>query len=146
MTDSVPQPKRIPPREASFVLCEDIREEIGNKYSLIGIFVSDDITLPIGSYKAGAKISSLCVFARVRGGEGLFNQKLILETPSGKSTEVDAGSVELKKGTVHLVNFQIRPFALDGLGTYTVTLLFDDNRYSFPFVLRYEDVKEEARA
>lgn len=133
---------KVYPKNDFFLLCEDIREEKGGKYSLIGVFVGGDIQLTPGVIgSAGVAMPSLSIFARFSGGVGEFRQRLRVIPPVGDPISVDGTPVELKEGVVHMANLQMRPFSLPALGTYRLELYFDDEKFEFPF-----DVSEQVES
>ncbi|MBY4598384.1 hypothetical protein K3217_22985 [bacterium BD-1] len=127
------EPNKILPRLIYWILCDDIREEKGNKHTLIGVASGGDLILPKGTYKQGAAIASLCIFAKFEGGVGQFTQKLSLRSPSGNKFEVAGDSVELIAGKSHVSQIKIAPFLLEGLGQYHITQYFDDREFEMTF-------------
>src|SRR5206468_8610616 len=90
---------------SSFLLCEDVREEVNNKLSIIGVFPNDDIVL-----RKDIVIPSLMVVLFARGGQGPCETKVSLTDPKGQTiVESPKQTVVLEKNKNHLA--AIRVFA-----------------------------------
>jgi hypothetical protein len=106
---------------SSFLLCEDVREEVNNKLSIIGVFRNDDIVL-----QKDIVISSLMAVLFARGGEGPCETRISLTDPKGQTV------IESPKQTVVLEKDKIHPAAVRVLapelmvGQYTIKFFFDD--------------------
>ena len=64
---------------SSFLLCEDVREEVNNKLSIIGVFPNDDIVL-----QKDILIPSLMAVLLARGGEGPCETTVSLTDPKAR--------------------------------------------------------------
>lgn len=106
---------------SSFFLCEDVREEVNNKLSIIGVFQNDDIVL-----QKDILIPSLMVVLFARGGEGSCETRVSLTDPRGQTViESPKQTVVLEKNKTHLA--AVRVFAPDLMvGQYTIKFLFDE--------------------
>ncbi len=58
---------------SSFLLCEDVREEVNDKLSIIGVFPNDDIVL-----QKDTVVPSIMAVLFARGGEGACETKVSL--------------------------------------------------------------------
>jgi hypothetical protein len=106
---------------SSFLLCEDVREEVNNKLSIIGVFPNDDIVL-----QKEILIPSLMVVLFARGGEGPCETKISLTDPKGQTViESPKQTAVLEKNKVHLAAIRVlAPQLL--VGQYTINFFFDD--------------------
>jgi hypothetical protein len=106
---------------SSFLLCEDVREEVNNKLSIIGIFPNDEVVL-----QKDVLIPSLMVILLARGGEGSCETRVSLTDPTGQTViESPKQTAVLEKNKVHLA--AVRVFAPElTVGQYTVKFFFDD--------------------
>jgi hypothetical protein len=106
---------------SSFLLCEDVREEVNNKLSIIGVFRNDDIVL-----QKDIVIPSLMAVLFARGGDGPCETRISLTDPKGQTV------IESPKQTVVLEKDKVHPAAVRVLapelmvGQYTIKFFFDD--------------------
>ena len=106
---------------SSFLLCEDVREEVNNKLSIIGVFRNDDIVL-----QKDIVVPSLMAVLFARGGEGPCETRVSLTDPKGETLiESPKQRVVLEKDTVHLAAVRVLAPQLI-VGQYTVRFFFDD--------------------
>jgi hypothetical protein len=106
---------------SSFLLCEDVREEVNNKLSIIGVFPNDDIVL-----QKEVLIPSLMAVLLARGGEGRCETRVSLTDPQGQTAiESPKRTVVLEKNKAHLAAIRVlAPQLL--VGQYTIKFFFDD--------------------
>ena len=106
---------------SSFLLCEDVREEVNNKLSIIGVFPNDDIVL-----QKDILIPSLMAVLFARGGEGPCETTVSLIDPKGQTViESPKQTVALKKNKAHLAAIRVlAPHLM--VGQYTIKFFFDD--------------------
>ncbi len=65
---------------SSFLLCEDVREEVNDKLSIIGVFPNDDIVL-----QKDIVVPSVIAVLFAREGEGACETKVSLTDPKGQT-------------------------------------------------------------
>jgi hypothetical protein len=106
---------------SSFLLCEDVREEVNNKLSIIGVFQNDAIVL-----QKEILIPSLMAVLFARGGKGPCETRVSLTDPEGQTViESPKQTVVLEKDAVHLAAVRVlAPQLL--VGKYTIKFFFDD--------------------
>ena len=106
---------------SSFLLCEDVREEVNNKLTLIGVFPNDDIVL-----RKDVVIPSLMAVLFARGGEGTCETRISLTDPKGQAViESPKQTIVLEKNKVHLAAIRVlAPQLL--VGQYTIKFFFDE--------------------
>jgi len=106
---------------SSFLLCEDVREEVNNKLSVIGVFPNDDIVL-----QKDILIPSLMAVLFARGGEGPCETRISLTDPKGQAViESPKKTVALEKNKAYLAAIRVlAPHLM--VGQYTITFFFDD--------------------
>ena len=106
---------------SSFLICEDVREEVNNKLSIIGVFPNDDIVL-----QKDILIPSLMAVLFARGGEGPCETRISFTDPKGQTViESPKQTVVLEKNKAHLA--AIRVFVPElTVGQYTIKFFFDD--------------------
>jgi hypothetical protein len=106
---------------SSFLLCEDVREEVNNKLSIIGVFPNDDVVL-----QKDIVVPSLMAVLFARGGEGPCQTKVSLTDPKGKKViESPKQSVVLEKNKIHLAAIRVLAPELM-VGQYTIKFFFDE--------------------
>ena len=106
---------------SSFLVCEDVREEVNNKLTIIGVFQNDEIVL-----QKNILIPSLMVILFARGGEGSCETTVALTDPHGQVViESPKQTVVLEKNNVHLAAIRVlAPHLM--VGQYTVKFFFDN--------------------
>jgi len=106
---------------SSFLLCEDVREEVNNKLSIIGVFSNDEIVL-----QKNILIPSLMAVLFARGGEGSCETRVALTDPHGQTViESPKQTAVLEKNKVHLAAVRVlAPHLM--VGKYTIRFFFDD--------------------
>ncbi len=106
---------------SSFLLCEDVREEVNNKLSIIGVFPNDDITL-----QKDIVIPSVMAVLFARGGEGPCETRILLTDPKGQTViESPKKTVVLEKDNAYLAAVRVLAPELT-VGQYTINFFFDD--------------------
>ena len=106
---------------SSFLLCEDVREEVNNKLTIIGVFPNDDIVL-----QKDIVIPSLMAILFARGGEGSCETRISLTDPKGQAViESQKQTIILERNKVHLAAIRVlAPQLL--VGQYTIKFFFDE--------------------
>jgi len=116
---------------SSFLVCEDVREEVNNKLSIIGVFQNDQIVL-----QKDILIPSLMVILFARGGEGSCETTVSLTDPNGQTViESPKQTVVLEKNNVHLAALRVLAPHL-AVGQYTIKFFFDDVSIQRTFEVR----------
>jgi hypothetical protein len=106
---------------SSFILCEDVREEVNNKLSIIGVFPNNDIVL-----QKDIVVPSVMAVLFARGGEGPCETRVSLTDPKGQTViESPKKSVVLEKNTAYLAAIRVLAPELT-VGQYTIKFFFDD--------------------
>jgi hypothetical protein len=106
---------------SSFLLCEDVREEVNNKLSIIGVFPNDEIVL-----QKDVLIPSLMAVLFARGGIGSCETRVALTDPKGQTViESPKQLTILEKDKVHLAAIRVLAPELT-VGRYTIKFFFDD--------------------
>jgi hypothetical protein len=116
---------------SSFLLCEDVREEVNNKLTIIGVFPNDEILL-----QKGILIPSLMAILFARGGEGSFETRVSLTDPKGQAViESPKQTTVLEKSKVHLAAIRVLAPELV-VGQYTIKFFFDDESIQRTFEVK----------
>ena len=106
---------------SSFFLCEDVREEVNNKLSIIGVFQNDNIIL-----QKEIVIPALMAVLFARGGEGSCETRVSLTDPKGQTViESPKQTVVIEKNKVYLAAIRVLAPQLM-VGRYTIKFFFDD--------------------
>lgn len=122
-----------------FIVCEEIRQEYGNKLSFLGVYAGGIV---IDTTKSSGKtkdyiIPSLSFFFNFRDGEGTYKASLTILDPNGEILiENDPG--ELTKRPSQAMSFYIscRPFIFKVFGEYVARLTLDSTSYEGRFLVR----------
>ena len=106
---------------SSFVLCEDVREEVNNKLSIIGVFQDDNIVL-----QKEIVVPALMAVLFARGGEGPCETRVSLTDPKNQTViESPKRKVVLEKDKIYLAAIRVLAPELI-VGQYTIKFFFDD--------------------
>lgn len=106
---------------SSFLLCEDVREEVNDKLSIIGVFPNDDIVL-----QKDIVVPSVMAVLFARGGEGPCETRISLTDPKGQTViESPKKTVVLDKKNAYLAAIRVLAPELV-VGQYTIKFFFDD--------------------
>lgn len=136
--------KKLPTkRDVRLILAEDVRHELMGKASLQGFLPGDEFLVggnpPPGTPPEVAfVVASLAFLFVVRGGEGKFDGRyraiapdkktVVFDVPAGKPLEKIADKAAVF-GTV------AKPFIGPAFGIYTVQLVLDKAKFSFPMTI-----------
>lgn len=125
------------PDSVRFLLCEDIRQELGNKLSILGLFVGDDIV--IKGEKEGQVIPSLAILAIFSGGVGEFQVSTKLYRHSRSEPILDLSKYQIieKKGENITSAIKVAPFKIEEFGEYTAVWNFNgEKEYKYTFKIK----------
>jgi hypothetical protein len=107
-----------------FLLCEDMRQEIGNKLSFMGVFTNNDIVIPAGTLQI--VLPSLVCVLLARWGNGPITTRMIAAHQDGSVLfETPLENAVLETGKSHLMVMKLMVPTLK-FGVYTAKYLFDD--------------------
>lgn len=116
---------------SSFLLCEDVREEVNNKLSIIGVFPNNDIVL-----QKDVVVPSVMAVLFARGGEGSCETRVSLTDPKGQTViESPKKTVVLEKDTAYLAAIRVLAPELV-VGRYTIKFFFDDTAIDRAFEVK----------
>ena len=116
---------------SSFLLCEDVREEVNNKLTIIGVFPNNDIVL-----QKDIVVSSVMAVLFARGGEGSCETRISLTDPKGHTViESPKKTVVLEKDTAYLAAIRVLAPELV-VGQYTIKFFFDDSAIERTFEVK----------
>jgi hypothetical protein len=108
---------------AFFIVCEDFRQEVGHKTSLMGIFANNELIL--GNAAGSVLVPSLILLLILRGGNGPFKQKITILDPSGAvAFDLPEDDVVMETGKAHYAMAKLLGVPLH-VGVYTVRFAFD---------------------
>jgi len=121
------------PTSVTFLLADDIREEIGNKKSLIGMYVGDAIQISEPTVLPMA-MPSLLIFILLRGGAGIFNATFKVIAP-GRQNMLTSEPAEVT--LIPDVNFifanKVNGFPVPEFGDYEIQLKLDAKIFKYKF-------------
>jgi hypothetical protein len=116
---------------SSFLLCEDVREEVNNKLSIIGVFPNNDIVL-----QKDIVVPSVMAVLFARGGEGPCETRVSLTDPKGQTViESPKKTVVLENDTAYLAAIRVLAPELV-VGQYTIKFFFDDSAIERTFEVK----------
>lgn len=116
---------------SSFLLCEDVREEVNNKLSIIGVFPNNDIVL-----QKEIVVPSVMAVLFARGGEGACETRVSMTDPKGQTViESPKKTVALEKDTAYLAAIRVLAPELT-VGQYTIKFFFDETAIERTFEVK----------
>jgi hypothetical protein len=116
---------------SSFLLCEDVREEVNNKLSIIGVFPNNDIVL-----QKDIVVPSVMAILFARGGVGSCETRVSLTDPKGQTViESPKKTVVLENDTAYLAAIRVLAPELV-VGQYTIKFFFDDSAIERTFEVK----------
>lgn len=116
---------------SSFLLCEDVREEVNNKLSIIGVFPNNDIIL-----QKEIVVPSVMAVLFARGGEGACETRVSMTDPKGQTViESPKKTVALEKDTAYLAAIRVLAPELT-VGQYTIKFFFDETAIERTFEVK----------
>jgi hypothetical protein len=123
-----------------FIICEEIRQEYGNKLSLLGVFgggIGIDTAKSSGSTNTYA-IPSLSFYFNFRDGEGTFKADIkILDPDNEIILEDDAGELTKQPSASMCFYLSCRPFIFKKVGEYVAQLTLNETRYVGRFSVKH---------
>ena len=109
------------PELIDFIICDDIRSEVGNKVSLMGIY-GNTIVIPQMRFR----FSKLCFIQRLVKGEGEFKAKTVLSSPSKAIGQLMFDKVIFTGAETALFAI-FEAIQIDEVGSYRIETFFDDD-------------------
>jgi hypothetical protein len=130
--------KNVYPSDVQFILSEDFRDEVGKKFSLLGVFAGDDVVLE--DEALGKALPSLCLTVIGRGAEGNFSMSVAIQSPTRKDLFSDQlpkkSPVDVPKGQNFVARIKLVPFQVLEWGPYEVIFSLDDKEYRYKFIIK----------
>lgn len=137
---------KVLPKQLRFLLADSIREELGGKLTVIGLYTGGEVILQgampedVPDGFEGIALPGLSILAVFEDGEGEFQVQFQVYDPSkrplGKSAPTTV--VKAKNATQNLI-FPIMPFPVPRLGRYRFELRLDNRKYEYSFTVRHVD-------
>lgn len=118
--------KKQPTHECTLFL-DDVREEVGGKFSLIGLY-GKDMVLGVAP---PAMLPQLCIMNRIFGGEGQAVFRFSFKDPEGAEIIADPKQlkVDMRPDSIGNLNLILSPFAINKAGKYNFTIFLDDEEF-----------------
>ena len=128
--------KRI--ESVKFLLCEDIREEIRSKLSVMGLYAGDRIDVhgpsPLPDGKGVAVLHSLGIAAILRGKPGTFDVDLKITGPKGESVgQGKFADTKITRDGVATLILRLPNFVVPAFGTYQASYSVQKQSMVFEF-------------
>lgn len=123
------------PRESdtTFIVCDDVRSEVGDKISILGFFPAD---ITVESADPRGAIPSLGFVFVAPKGHGLLGDRTFhfrVRGPDGNVVATMDGVPEFADGKATTLCFLYKPFVLGGFGDYLAELEFPSRTYRHEF-------------
>jgi hypothetical protein len=125
------------PRQAKFLLSEDMREEAQGKMTIVGLFTDDKIYVDttVGPVPPGvvAVLSSLTITCTMSGGSGTFPAVSTIVGPSRQLLARVSGNAQFRPGATTTLALKSIGVALPSLGTYRVNVKVGRKEFDYSF-------------
>jgi len=122
-------------QSCTFILCEDIREELNRKFIYSGVYPGEEIVALAN--KVPVEIPSLAFVFTFRTGEGKFKAKIEFVDPLGKNIiSQDLDDAEKQPNLPMSLMLKISPVSLPVFGTYGAKAILDNQVYNRPVVVK----------
>jgi len=127
-----------------FLIAEEIRPEMNNKATVIGLF-SDDVVVMTSNRPKDAppeipdgidRLTFLINVSEIPEGLHKFKGQIITPTGEPYNPEMTLGEETIKKGLSHSIIVQLKPFIVKNRGMYKFNVYIDDALTSLPFEIR----------
>lgn len=113
------------PKIVSYIICDDIREEVGNKFSLIGIYRGDVLNLHMPHV-----LPKLCFHLVLKGVKANDNIEIKLIDPKNKelikTDPIPALIPKKVKVKLCMLNVMFAGIAINKEGTYRLLCIFGE--------------------
>lgn len=131
--------------KVNFLIAEEIRPEIGNKLTVLGLYPGDIIIMLKGVAPQGASndvssgLERLSILATISGAnDGLHKFKGRIVEPTGQLYQPEAvfGEAVTKQGFSHTVLIELKPFVVRRPGMFRFEFFVDDEMFTYQFEIR----------
>ena len=127
------------PESFAYFVVDDIREEVGQKITLVGIYAGGNVVLS-EKPKEGTTLAipGLAIFATFRGGDGQFKLRVNILGPSGNELHTNTQEVTFSKEKAYTLNVMafVRPFVVNEFGTYKIHVFLNERMYEGTFEIQ----------
>lgn len=125
----------VAPTKFTVLLCEDIRQEVGNKFTVLGLFAGNVIEFPP---EAPVLVQlNLTIVILVHDGEGTFSGTFQLTGPAGLvGTAVQIPSQTKVQDATMVLIFAFKPTPPIAFGEFRADLSLSGVTYSHAFQVR----------
>lgn len=139
--------KKILPTDSNikFLIADDIREEVGGKFSILGYYPSNILQLSVPSTPplpttatVGALvIPSLTILWSFTDGAGEYSAKISIKDPAGQDL-INAAPQNIIKNDTGEMNMimKISPFIVNAKGSFECTAELDKVKYTRHFIIQ----------
>lgn len=134
--------------KVSFLISEEVRSELNNKISVVGLYAGDVVVILKGARPEGIpedtpfgldRLTILAIITEAAEGELDLKGKII--NPSGEVDQEDIplGKAIARKGLSNTVVIEMKPFIVKVSGTFKFELSVNQEKFIFPFEIREQD-------
>lgn len=138
---------RLFPKNVQFILADAVRQEVGGKLTMLGLYSGDVVllneTLPpaLPEGAAGMALAGLTFLVRVLDGQGQFKYRVDLYGPKGEmlGQRMTEQILEMQPGTTASLIVPVQPFPIPEFGIYRIVLTLNGRPYEFKFRVGHVD-------
>lgn len=120
------------------LVCEQVRPELNNKLSLLGLYAGDHVIIHPATpdKKFPYTLARLAFMYIIKGGLGEFEAHFKLLDPENKpANEVKLNPINLKLNGTSGIVVQLNNVQFNSVGDYTAVLHLGNKKYNFPIVI-----------
>jgi hypothetical protein len=119
-----------------FMLCDEVRLEMGNKLAILGFFPNNSVNLPHAQGIGPDPVQALTFIFLIEDGEGDFKARVDITDPFDNVLfSHDVGQLVKPENTVAVAIVRIAPFKASVWGRHSARLYLEDTSYTHAFVL-----------
>ena len=133
------------PKLNYLILCDDIRQEVGNKVTLVGIY-GNQIYVPKFPFtfpKLCMQISLGGVISRVK--VDIHIRKSGNNKTIHKFNDIDINPPTKRKTQQIIFSFTISPYVVNEKGNYIIELIFDKGKSKIPYKFKIDCSPEQKK-
>lgn len=130
------------PKRKNIIICEDIRQEPGNKVSLLGVYTDGIIFQADSSNPKPVMLApQLAVYATFEKLEASCSLEIKIVDPSGVIIFETPKSQMKKSDSLTMISFKLLGLTFQREGSHKIEYYFDDKKVFTSFLVAIEPIK-----
>lgn len=134
--------------KVNFLICEEVRAELNNKITVVGLYAGDVIVIlnerrpegmPPDTPSGLDRLTILAIITEAAEGELDLKGNLINSTGEVDQEGIPLGKAIARNGLSNTVLIEMKPFIVKEPGIFTFELFVNEEKFIFPFEIRKQD-------